>query len=503
LQSEISTLQEDIATRSSTTSSAAPSPEDQAKGAEDQARLAQIQPVLTLYQQIYTNLVVLGKPMNSEATSDGTTRLSQLQTTLGLYQQIYINLLNNLETVKLARLQNTPNVVQIEPAAVPESPIRPRPLMNTALAAFIGLMLVAGVAFLIEYLDDTLKTPEDIERVLGLSVIGYVGQIQYPTKSEKEVCVVKQPRSPVSEAFRSIRTNLEFSGVDKPLRTILVTSAGPGDGKTTIAVNLAASIAQGGKSVILVDTDMRRPQIHTFFGLPNHIGLSDLFRGNISFQLVGHEFGNLKDAMVIPSGNPPPNPTELLGSDRMNQILNGLKSAAEVVVIDSPPSVVADAQVLASKVDGVVLIVHPGHTHADAALASAEQMKRAGARILGVILNRIPKNGSYYGGYRYYYSPYYSTQKVEVKKPESKMPEAKANPQLKKSPAFSNFLSALSTWINWSRQWRKVKLNSKYDWSYRSRTMSSAHTQEMTPSFVSKIQPSIPANDSEKSRYVS
>ena len=119
-------------------------------------------------------------------------------------------------------------------------------------------------AFLIEYLDDTLKTPEDIERSLGLSVIGFVTNIEYSVKDKKEVYVLEQPRSPVSEAFRLLRTNLEFSGIDKPLRTILVTSAGPCEGKTTVSVNLAASIAQGGKSVILLDTDLRRPQIHTF-----------------------------------------------------------------------------------------------------------------------------------------------------------------------------------------------------------------------------------------------
>jgi tyrosine-protein kinase len=457
LQAEIAALQQDIQNHSPSAPSATPTPEDEAKVVDDQARLTQIQPILNLYQQIYTNLVVLGKPMSSGNISDGT-RLSQLQTTLGLYQQIYINLLNNLETVKLARLQNTPNVVQIEPATVPIEPIRPRPLLNTLVAGFVGLMLVTGIAFLIEYLDDTLKTPEDIEQILGLSVIGYLAEIDYPAKGKREICVIKQPRSPVSEAFRSLRTNLEFSSVDKPLRTILVTSAGPGEGKTTVSVNLAAIMAQGGKSVILLDTDMRRPQVHTFFDLPNQLGLSDLFRNNTSLKMLAHEFDSLKDAAVITSGSPPPNPTELLGSDRMNQLLNDLKGAAEVVILDSPPSVVADAQILAAKVDGVILIVHPSRTHADAALASVEQMKRAGARILGVVLNRIPRNGSYYyGGYRYYYSPYYSTKSVEARKPSVKNEPGR-------EPALNGFLSIFSIWRN---NLKKPKLKSQYDWSFR------------------------------------
>jgi capsular exopolysaccharide synthesis family protein len=501
LQAEISSLQQDIEDHSLVPSSATPAPEDATKIAEDQARLTQIQPILSLYQQIYTNLVVLGKPMSSGNISDGT-RLSQLQTTLGLYQQIYINLLNNLETVKLARLQNTPNVVQIEPASLPQAPIRPRPLLNTLLAGMVGLMLVTGIAFLIDYLDDTLKTPEDIERILDLSVIGYLAEIDYPVKGQKDICVIKQPRSPVSEAFRSLRTNLEFSGVDKPLRTILVTSAGPGEGKTTVSVNLAAIMAQGGKSVILLDTDMRRPQVHTFFNLTNQLGLSDLFRNNTSLKVLAHEFESLKDAAVITSGSPPPNPTELLGSDRMNQLLIDLKAAAEVVILDSPPSVVADAQILAAKVDGVILIVHPSRTHADAALASVEQMKRAGARILGVVLNRIPKNGAYYyGGYRYYYSPYYSTKTVESKKPaEPKESVEPTRPAVKRDPvtqpALTGFLNIFSAWRN---RWSKNKMKSQYDWSYR----TPATRAQMQSSYDARSKFNQAGRDRDKSRLSS
>jgi capsular exopolysaccharide synthesis family protein len=466
LQSEASGLEQDInALTAPATPSASPLPlEDQARLADKQARLAQIKPILSLYQQIYTNLVVLGKPVTAGNTPEGT-RLSQLQTTLGLYQQIYINLLNNLETVKLARLQNTPNVVQIEPATVPDTPVRPRPLVNTLLAGAVGLLLVAGIAFLIEYLDDTLKTPEDVERILGLSVIGYVADIEYPVKSERGVYVVKQPRSPVSEAFRSLRTNLEFSGVDKPLQTILVTSAGPGEGKTTISVNLAAIIAQGGKSVILLDADMRRPQVHAFLNLPNHIGMSDLFRNTPSFRMVAHELESLKDAVVITSGSPPPNPTELLSSDRMNHILNDLKGKAEVVILDSPPSMVADAQILAAKVDGVILIVYPGHTHIDAALAAVDQMKRAGARILGVVLNRIPKNRSYYyGGYRYY-SPYYNQYHHQTDPKRASCIHQPHRPRL----TLGGFFKLFSTWRSrWKRARRKEVSATQWATTYSS-----------------------------------
>jgi len=476
LQSETAKLQQDIQSHTPATPSATPTPQDQTKISDDKARLSQIQPVLSLYQQIYTNLVVLGQPMNSGSTSNGT-RLSQLQTTLGLYQQIYVNLLNNLETVQLARLQDTPNVVQIEPAVLPDEPIRPRPVLYTALAGVIGLLLMAVIVFLIEYLDDTLKTPEDVERSLGLPVIGYITNIEYPAKNKREVFVLGQPRSPVSEAFRLLRTNLEFSGIDKPLRTILVTSAGPCEGKTTISVNLAASIAQGGKSVILLDTDLRRPQIHTFFDLPNHAGFSDLFRStDLSFKMVGHEFGNLKDAVVITSGNPPANPTELLASERMTQLLARLQTAADVIVLDSPPSMVADAQILSAKVDGVILVVFPGHTQAAAAQAAIEQMKHAGARLLGVVFNRIPQNNSYYyTGYHYYRLPYYyGSSKSKGRVHKSPAPDVQS-PVLNQSTAdhkvdinrvLNKFLDIVTFGIKIQKR-KKPNLHSPYDWSYR------------------------------------
>ncbi len=418
LQEEISSLQRDIATLNSYGMLTA---EQQQQLTDKQARLAQIQPVLALYQQVYTNLVVLGQPYTSGSNGEDP-RISQMQTTLGLYQQIYLALLNNLESVRLARLQNTPNIVQIEAASVPGGPIRPRTMNNLLLGGAIGLMLAAGAAFLIEYLDDTLKTPEDIEQALGLPVLGYIAEMQYAEKGKENLYVAMQPRSPVSEAFRSLRTNLEFAGVEKPLKSILVTSPGPSEGKSTVAVNLAAIIAQGGKNVMLIDADLRRPHIHRFLGISNRMGLSDVFRGITSLETVYRTWDGTKGLTVVTSGSLPPNPSELLSSERMTQVINTLEAQFDVVVIDSPPSLVSDAPVLAAKVDGVLLVVHPGHTHIDAARATLEQVNRSGARMVGVVLNRIPRNRAhYYGGYRYY-SPYhksyhyYSDESKEQKK---------------------------------------------------------------------------------------
>ena len=382
--------------------------------ADDQAQQDQIKSLITLYTQVYSNLVVLGQqPANNNGNNNANNnysnpRLNQLQTTLNLYQQIYLNLLGSVSSVQVAAAQNMPNVVQVESASVPISPVSPRPLRNTALAGAVGLLLAVGIAFLVEYLDDTLKNSEDIERVLKLPVIGYIAQIRYESGQSESLYVSHQPRSPVTEAFRSLRTNLEFAGVDHPIRRLLVTSAGPNEGKSTIAVNLAATIAQGGKQVIIIDADLRRPSVHRFFKVSNQIGLSDLFRGSGSVHSVAQRVNDQENISVITSGSLPPNPSELLASARMQQILQEAEQEADIVVLDGPPLLVADVQIMASKVDGVVFVIYPGHTHADDALATLEQLNRAGARILGVILNRIPRErADYYGGYRHY-SPYYS-----------------------------------------------------------------------------------------------
>ena len=397
LQQEILTLEQEIATLPDYVTA------NKVVIAEKQARIDQIKPLLSLYQEIYSNLIVLGEPIRAGNGDD--PQLTQLQSTLDLYQQIYINLLSSLETIRLARLQNTPNIVQIEPAFIPDEPIRPRTLMNTVLASMVGLMLMVGFIFVFEHLDDTLKTPDDVERILGIPVLGFVAEMQSKGKGD-EVYVTKQPRSPVSEAFRSLRTNLEYASVQKPIRTLVVTSSEPSEGKTTIAVNLAAIYSQAKRSVVLMDADMRHPNVHRYMGLSNLDGLSNLFREQSSIQKVSRNKVNLPQLTIITSGNLPPNPAELLGSDRMVRILEELQSTAEMVVIDTPPSLVADAQVLAAKVDAVLLVVKPGVTRAEAALSSLETYRRAGARVVGVVMNRIPRNRAYYyGGYKYY-SPY-------------------------------------------------------------------------------------------------
>lgn len=376
-------------------------PEDQNKLNEKKLRLEQLQNIYNLYQQIYTNLIVLGSASamsGSESNANGG-----MQSTLALYEQIRSNLLASYEDVRLARLNSTSNIVQIEPAIPNSSPIRPQTSRNVGLGAAVGLLIVAALVFLLEYLDDTVKTAEQITEKFNIPVIGYIS-----TLSEKKNTpyVSSNPRSPIAEAFRTLRTNIEFSGVDKPIRSLLVVSPNPSEGKSTVASNLAVSMAQGGKRALLIDADLRRPRIHHLFGMQNRVGLSNLFRSQMRFIDVIQKLDN-PNLLVITSGKIPPNPADLLGSKRMAEVLAACKEAMDITIVDAPPFLVSDASILASRMDAVVLVVHSGKTTMDSLVTTIEQMERAGARIIGIVMNRIPRNHSYYyGGYRFYSSRY-------------------------------------------------------------------------------------------------
>lgn len=370
-----------------------------------QADLNEVKPLLEQYQEIYTNLVVMGEPMEYENTS--STQMAQLERTLDLYEQIYFNSISSLESLNLTRVQSTPNVVQVEPASIPERPFSPRPYQTAGLYAAVGLFAMGGIVFLIEYLDDTFKSPEDVKEILGLPVIGLVADMDKSKKSSSEdrdgVFVSNQPRSPISEAFRSMRTSLEFYSIDKPLQVLVITSSEPEEGKTTVAANLAVTLAKGENRVLLLDADMRRPNVHKRLGISNRVGLSDLIRGRMSLNEVIQFSKEIKNLHVITSGSLPPNPSDLITSQKMALIIETLKTRYDKIVIDTPPAIVSDAQILSTKSDGVIYVIRPGKTRTIAVKTPLEEFYRVGAKVIGVVMNRIPRNrGYYYGGYDYY-----------------------------------------------------------------------------------------------------
>lgn len=213
------------------------------------------------------------------------------------------------------------------------------------------------------------------------------------------------PKSPAAEAYRTLRTNLQFAALDRPLRTLLITSAGPGEGKTTVAANLGVALAQSGKKVVVVGGDLRKPTLHQAFGLRNAAGLTSVLTGNVTWQDALQPSG-VEGLSILPSGPIPPNPAELLASARMQEVLSEISAGCDMVIIDAPPVLaVTDAGVLSRLSDGVLLVVSVGITPRDVAKAAKEQLVQVGARILGLVVNRLSGESGYY---YYYYHRYYS-----------------------------------------------------------------------------------------------
>jgi capsular exopolysaccharide synthesis family protein len=336
----------------------------------------------------------LGDLVGARQIADAQSEIEALQTKLTNLQTSYTTLLANSQR----GANNTVSV--LEWATLPKTPIGPSPIIIVLLSTVVALVITAGAVYLLEYLDDTLKTPEDVNKVLNLPVVGEIMEIE--KTGEEDIFVARQPRSFVAEAFRTLRTNLEFAGVDAPLKTILISSASSAEGKTNLAINLATVIAQGGKKVVLLDADMRKPSIHESLDLPNNKGLSEVFRGSIDL----HDALTLwleEKIFVVTAGSPPPNPTDLLNAKKMDTILKSLQQVADTTIIDGPPFLVADAAILSNKVDGVLLVIRHGFTRKNEAKAMLEQVKRSGAKIVGVVINRVPrKSAGYYGRHQYY-----------------------------------------------------------------------------------------------------
>jgi len=251
-----------------------------------------------------------------------------------------------------------------------------------------------------------------VERLTGLPVLGLIPQ--HPT-TDQEPIAIKHPRHPAVEGFRALRTNIKYTEVDKPVRKILITSADPEVGKTGVSSNLAVVFAQGGSKTALIDGDLRRPKIHQRFGVRNQTGLSRLFvRGKKSEEKISQQHPKVPNMSIITSGSIPPNPSELLGSEKMRLLLDYFANQYDYVLLDAPPVMAVTDPVIMSKfVDGVLLVTKPGATKTGALKQSVEQLRRVKANILGVVLNEIPKNGSryYYHGYQYYhYEDYYGEE---------------------------------------------------------------------------------------------
>lgn len=336
--------------------------------------------------------------------ADTQTQIKGLQDKLGTLQANYASLLANTEKGALNTLQI------IEVANLPRIPVGPNKEMTILLAAAIGFILAAGAAYLLEYLDDTIKTPVDIYEKLDLTTLGAI-PIVNGKSAKDELFVLQDGHSPAKEGYRVLRTNLQFAEVDDPITLLMVTSPSPSEGKSITVANLSAAQAQAGKRVIAIDGDLHRPRMHRIFKLANNVGLTTILLEDDPDPVRLLQDTPIPGLRVLTSGPLPPNPAELLGSARMRELMTKLQAEADVVVLDSPPAtMLADAAILSTITDGVLLVVEAGKTRMDTAIRAVDALKQVNARIIGVLLNRMPTKGSGYYYYYYYYKHgYYSS----------------------------------------------------------------------------------------------
>lgn len=338
-------------------------------------------------------------------TPEDEAALARLQQQLNEAQIRYTEAFNNLNQLQRDQARESSNVVPIE-SAVPNSiPIRPQPILNSLLAAILGALLALGLVFLVEYLDDTVKDQEQVLADNNVSAIGAIAQIKANDPNERLVAF-SRPRDPLSEAYRVLRTNLSFAAIDGELNTILVTSASPGEGKSTTTANLGVVMAQAGKRVIIIDSDLRRPTQHQIFAMTNSHGLTTALLDPLTPAVAHLQETKVKGLRLLSSGPIPPNPAEILSSKRMGELIEELSADADILLFDTPPTLsVTDAAVLAPQVDGSLFVVHVGETRREALKQAIQRLEASNSTVLGVVLNRInPSHGSYY--YYQYYSTY-------------------------------------------------------------------------------------------------
>ena len=313
------------------------------------------------------------------------------------------------------------NVSIAQKSRVPHAPVGPARLRNIMLAFLLSLMAGVGLAFLLDFLDDSVKSLEDIDRYIHLPALALIpaarnekGRLAAPEAQAQNpstaLTLVSDARSPIAEAYRHLRTSLLLSSAGNPPRTILVTSSQPSEGKTTTAVNTAFMLAQTGAEVLIIDCDLRRPRLHANFNLSNTRGLTNFLSGECPIEDVLQNHAEVPNLKLLTSGPVPPNPAELLGSDEMRKLLKSLTERFAHIIVDSPPAIsFTDASILSTFVDGVILVVHGGRSSRAVVRRAKQQLMDVGANIFGVVLNNVKADShEHYGAG--YYSSYYTSE---------------------------------------------------------------------------------------------
>ncbi|MBL8205226.1 MAG: polysaccharide biosynthesis tyrosine autokinase [Blastocatellia bacterium] len=352
-------------------------------------------------------------------------------------KQRTLNVLRDQAQQAEMKLKETVSNIRIyEPAQVPTLPAGPRRLLAVLLAFFLSTAAAVGLAFFLEYLDNTIKTVEDVERYAQLPALGVIPAIatstslrKLPTKAEQEALsensngltlpgaslatqlMTLDNQSTVAEAYRALRTSVLLSSAGHPPKTILVTSGRPGEGKTTTAINTAISLAQLGASVLIIDCDLRRPKVHKVFGISHVHGLSTYLSRDVELDTMIHTLP-IPNLYLLPCGPTPPNPAELVSSEKMREMLITLSKQYDHIILDSPPLInVTDPVILSTMVDGVIMVVHAGKSTRDVVRRASQELTGVGAKVFGVVLNNVNLQREGYDEYYYqrYYTGYYGS----------------------------------------------------------------------------------------------
>lgn len=333
----------------------------------------------------------------------------QIQPRIDALEAQRLSYQDQLERVQArADLTESGGVQILALADEPGSPISPKPVRNVVVGAVAGILLGIALALLIEHLDDSVRSKEDAERITAQPTLGLIPRLPARRDRQVEIVSIDDPSSNGAEAYRSLRTSVKFLGVDRPLRTILVTSAAASEGKTVTAANLAIVLAQAGERVLLVSADLRRPRVEELFGAPTSPGLTSLLLDELPTAAAVFEVGELPNLHLMPAGPTPPNPAELLGGDRAETLLRSLAETYDSVIIDSPPVLpVTDAQVLSRHADAVLLVVAFDETSRRGLARSMELLEHVDAPVVGTVLN-LTSTSAAYGGQPYRYTTYKS-----------------------------------------------------------------------------------------------
>jgi capsular exopolysaccharide synthesis family protein len=358
-------------------------------------------------------------------------RQSEMTREIELHRGTVSLLIKSVEDLRLRSKMTHDPVLVIAPAGAAIQ-VAPKKVNNLVYASLIGLVLGLCFALLQEFMDDRINSPEDARRIVGTPALGYVPMIE---NEDTRLLNGARGGGSVLESYRVLRSNVRFAAIDTRIRSILVTSTVPGEGKSVTAYNLAVSMALDGRSVILVDTDLRRPTLHEKAKLSQQPGLTNVLVGHTPFESAIKETG-IPGMRVLTAGPLPPNPAELLNSQAMRQLHQTLKESADVVIFDSPPCLAtADAQVLAAECDGVLYVVQFGEAKKSAVKHAIEMLRQARARVLGVVFNKIDltaKRDAYYYGYYGYYG-YYQTTQLEDGRPRRRRSTAEFEALLPKN----------------------------------------------------------------------